>query len=347
VHIKTAIVGLGNVNRNLLNILAQKRERLERDYDVEFKIVLIADSSGVACNTDGFDPSTIVSAKASGRRVIDFDGALPGHTASKAICDCACDLVFEASPVDLKTGGPGLIVAREALKQGISIVLANKGPVVVAYNELHKLANENNAGLKYSATVCGGLPVLNIGQRDFIAADILKLRGIFNATSNFILDQMVEANSYEDSLAEAQRRGTAEADPSLDVEGWDSANKLLIIVNSIMQANISLDDITVTGISDITPEFLLSEKQKGNSVKLIASAENNRYSVSPVILPSTDFLAQCQGWEMAVEMHTDIFGIHYYKLWEREPIPTAAAMLRDAVHIFSAQREINVTRKKK
>ncbi len=346
-EIKTAIIGLGSVNRNLLTILAQKRERLARDYGVKFKIVVIADSSGVACNAEGFDPSAIVSAKASGRRAVDFDGALPGQTTSKAIGDCACDLVFEASPVDLKTGGPGLVVAREALSQGVSVVLANKGPIVVAYNELHKLASENHAGLKYSATVCGGLPVLNIGQRDFIAADILKLRGIFNATSNFILDQMTEANSYDDALAEAQRRGIAEADPSLDVEGWDSANKLLIIVNSIMQANISLDDISVTGMSHITPDFLLSEKQKGNSVKLIASAENNRYSVSPVVLPATDFLAQCQGWEMAVEMHTDIFGIHYYKLWEREPIPTAAAMLRDAVHIFSAQREINVTRKKK
>lgn len=345
--IKTAIVGLGSVNRNLLNILAQKHERLARDYGVKFKIVLIADSSGVACNTDGFDPSTVVSAKASGRRAIDFDGALPGQTTSKAIRNCSCDLVFEASPVDLKTGGPGLVVVREALEQGISVVLANKGPVVVAYNELHKLANENHAGLKYSATVCGGLPVLNIGQRDLIAGDILKLRGIFNATSNFILDQMAEANSYDDALAEAQRRGIAEADPSLDVDGWDSANKLLIIANSIMQANISLDDITVTGISDITPDFLLSEKQKGNSVKLIASAENDRYSVSPLVLPATDFLAQCQGWEMAVEIHTDIYGLHYYKLWEREPIPTAASMLRDAVHIFSAQPEINVMRKKK
>ena len=346
-EIKTAIIGLGSVNRNLLTILAQKRERLARDYGVKFKIIVIADSSGVACNTDGFDPAAIVSAKASGRRAIDFDGALPGQTTSKAICDCDCDLVFEASPVDLKTGGPGLVVVREALRHGISVVLANKGPVVLAYNELHKLAMENHAGLKYSATVCGGLPVLNIGQRDFIAADILKLRGIFNATSNFILDQMTEANSYDDALAEAQRRGIAEADPSLDVGGWDSANKLLIIANTIMQANITLDDITVTGISDITPDFLLSEKQKGNSVKLIASAENNQYCVSPVVLPATDFLAQCQGWEMAVEMHTDIFGIHYYKLWEREPIPTAASMLRDAVHIFSASPENNVMRNKK
>jgi len=336
VQIKTALIGLGHVNRNLLKILHQKQARLAHDYGVEFKIVLIADSSGFACNKDGFDPNIIVTAKERGKRVADLEEAVSGQTIINALADTSCDLVFEASPVDLKTGGPGLEIVRASLKQGISVVLANKGPIVVAYDELHKLAREKHAGLKFSATVCGGLPILNIGKRDFIAGDILKLRGIFNATSNFILDQMSLGISYDSALAEAQKRGIAEADPSLDVEGWDSANKLLIIANTLLNANISLGDITVTGMTDISTDFLLSEKNKGNAVKLIASAENGKFSVSPVVLPATDFLSQCQGWEMAVEMHTDIYGIHYYKLWEREPIPTAASMLRDAVHIFSA-----------
>ncbi len=334
-QIKTALIGLGHVNRNLLKILHQKQARLAHDYEVEFKIVLIADSSGFACNEDGFDPLAIITAKENDKRVADMEDAVSGQSLADILGNISCDLVFEASPVDLKTGGPGLEIVRESLKQGISVVLANKGPIVVAYNELHELARKNHAGLKYSATVCGGLPILNIGKRDFIAGDILKLRGIFNATSNFILDQMSQGISYADGLAEAQMRGIAEADPTLDVEGWDSANKLLIIANTLLNADISLGDITVTGMTDISTDFLLSEKNKGNAVKLIASAENGTFSVSPVVLPATDFLAQCQGWEMAVEMHTDIFGIHYYKLWEREPIPTAASMLRDAVHIFS------------
>jgi len=333
-QIKTAIVGLGNVNRNLLNILVQKRERLARNYGIEFLIVLIADSSGVACNKNGYDPSAIISAKASGKHVADMEGALPGQSVTDALSNSSCDLVFEASPVDLKTGGPGLIVTRAALGRGISVVLANKGPIVVAYQELHQLAKDNNAAIKYSATVCGGLPILNIAERDFVAGDILSLRGVFNATSNFILDQMSEGISYGDALSEAQTRGIAEADPTLDVEGWDTANKLLIIANTILKADITLDDIAVSGISDITPEFLTSEKRKGNVVKLIASAHEGHFSVSPMTLPATDFLSQCLGWEMGVEMHTDIYGVNYYKLWEREPIPTAASMLRDAVHIF-------------
>src|SRR5690606_27476676 len=98
----------------------------------------------------------------------------------------------------------------------------NKGPLVLAFRELHELAASTGAGLAVSATVCGALPVINIGQRDLIAADIQSLRGIFNATTNFILAEMATGRSYADALAEAQRRGIAETDPTLDVEGWDT-----------------------------------------------------------------------------------------------------------------------------
>ena len=338
-HMKVALIGLGNVNRNLLNILVLKKERLLQEHGVEFQIVLIADSSGVASNAEGYDPATVLAAKEAGTPVLDMAGALPGQSVTEVLSNTACDLVFEASPVDLKTGGPGLAVARAALSNGMSVVLANKGPIVLAFEELHQLAAEKGVGLKYSATVCGGLPILNIGTRDMITADITKLRGIFNSTSNFILDEMAEGRSYDDALAETQRRGIAEADPSLDVGGWDTANKLLLIVNTILGANITLKDIDVTGVTDITPEYLRTEKDKGNVVKLVASAEGGNYSVSPMALPETDFLAHCSGWEMGVEMHTDIYGINYHKLWEREPTPTAASMLRDAVHIFAERQK--------
>jgi homoserine dehydrogenase len=244
------------------------------------------------------------------------------------------DLVFEASPVDLTTGGAGLTVTRLALGRGIPVVLANKAPLVLAFDELADLSRKTRAGLKYSATVCGGLPVMNIATRDMVAGDILRLRGIFNATTNFILGEMASGVAYGDALAEAQRRGIAEADPSLDVGGWDTANKLLILANTLIGAGITLADIDVTGIDAVTPAMMTKAAQEGLVIKLIASAENGRFSVAPVAIPKDEFLGQCNGWEMAVELHTDIYGINYFKLWEREPVPTAASMLRDAVHLF-------------
>ncbi|WP_457578202.1 hypothetical protein [Ensifer adhaerens] len=332
--IKTAVIGLGHVNRCLLAILSAKSDRLLRDHGISFDIKMIADSRGVAINADGFNPAELLLRKSAGATTADFVGFRDAVPVESLLGENGIDLIFEASPVDLRTGGPGLRVARAALQQGISVVLANKGPVVLALRELQALAERTGAGLKFSATVCGGLPVINIGRRDMIAGDILRIRGIFNATSNFILDEMATGVSYSDALAEAQRRGIAEANPSLDVDGWDTANKLIIIVNSLLDGDITLADVDVTGISDVSAEMIATEAERGNVIKLVASANRGRFDVAPRILPRTDFLSQCRGWEMGVELHTDIYGKNYYKLWEREPTPTAASMLRDAVHIF-------------
>lgn len=338
-QIRAAMVGLGTVNCNLLQIISDKAKRLRSDHGVEFIIVAVVDSSGVAVNIDGFGFEAIISHKKAGGAASDLAGYVEGGSIVDQISTLSdigeLDLVFEASPVDLKTGGVGLEVARKALGAGISVVMANKAPLVLAYAELTTLAAKNNVELKYSATVCGGLPVLNIGKRDLIAGEITKLQGIFNGTTNFMLDSLAKGETFEAALKEAQDIGAAEADPSLDIEGWDTANKLLIIANSIMDVGISLEDIKVQGIEGIEANYLAAEKAKGNVVKLVAKAEGGVYSVSPTAVPEGEFLAQCTGWEMGVEIHTDIYGINYHKLYEKEPIPTAASMLRDALHIFA------------
>jgi homoserine dehydrogenase len=185
--------------------------------------------------------------------------------------------------------------------------------------------------------VCGGLPVINTGQRDLIGAEILTLRGIFNSTSNFILSEMAAGQTFDEALAEAQRRGIAETDPSLDVEGWDTANKLVILANSVLGIPATLQEISVTGITGITAQDLEKSRRRGRTIKLVAQAirEENGYhlSVMPMELGHDEFLAQCQSWEMGIEIQTDLYGTLYQKIWEQDPLPTAAAMIRDAVHL--------------
>lgn len=334
-EIKAAMIGLGNVNKTLLGILNDKETVLVEKYGVSFKIVMVVDSSGVAVNEAGFDKLALVDHKESGRRVSELEGYTQ-KSAADVVSSLDLDLVFEASPVDFETGGEGLENAREALTRGISVVLANKGPVVKGYNELTLLAKANGAGFKYSATVCGGLPVLNICERDMIAGEISSLSGIFNGTCNFILEALHNGMSFEDAVREAQDVGAAETDPSLDTEGWDTAFKLLIIANSILGANIELKDIEVEGIEKITPEMLRAEAAVGNTVKLIAHAQDGKFTVKPTVVAKDTFLGSCTGWEMAVEIHSDIYGISYHKLYEKEPVPTAASMMRDAVNIFAS-----------
>ncbi len=336
--IRIALAGLGAVNRSVLAILEQKRERLARTYSLDFQVVAVADSSGAAYRADGFDPAALGTFKTEGGQVAHLPHA--NYTANflDLLQNSLCDLVLEGTPVNLSTGDPGLPIVRTALQRGIHVVLANKGPLVLAFRELGELAQQNQVGLAYSATVCGALPVINIGRRDLVAADITLVRGIFNSTTNFILAAMAEGISFERALAEAQRRGIAEADPSLDIDGWDTASKLLIVANSMLGANLNLLDVAVKGIRKVTAAQLLAEIACGHTIKLIATAQkqDNGYAltVEPTVISQTDFLGGCSGWEMGIEIQSDLYGKLYHKIWEDNVIPTAAAMLRDAVNLF-------------
>jgi len=340
-EIRTALIGLGNVGRSFLTILESKQGRLAEQYGLAFRIVCVADSSGVAVNPGGYEPGATRRAKENGVPVRRLAGYWPGVTPGDALAaDLECDLVLEASPVNLKSGEPGLSAVRMALMRGVSVVLANKGPLVLAFPELKRLARENGAGLAYSATVCGALPVVNVGTRDLIAADIQALRGIFNSTSNFILGEMAAGKPYVDALAEAQRRGLAETDPSLDVEGWDTANKLVIIANSVLGRPTTLDDVAIEGIRHITLDALREARASGRVIKPLAlatwSGDDYALRVGPVALPGDHPLARTGMWDMGVVYTTDYMGVISAVIEEKGPVPTSAAVLRDMINIYAA-----------
>jgi len=341
--VKIAIVGVGSVGKTLLRILQQKKEILERQYLIHFQIVLAADSSGVICDSNGIDISQLLECKEKKRFVKDLPSYRAERTFSQALEESNCKIMFESSPVNLKDGNPGLSYTESALQKGISVVLANKGILVFGYHHLHQLAKEKQCKILFSATVCGGLPIVNVARYDLIAANITKFRGVFNATSNFILGEMAKGGSYEETLKYLQERGIAETNPSLDVEGWDTANKLLICCFSILHLHVSLKDIRVQGITKITNEMIFEAKKEGKVYKLIALAEKKEngtfdLSVNPTLVPLDDFLALCSGFEMGVEIFSDLYERMSFKLvGEDPPTFTASSMLRDAVNIVKGR----------
>ncbi len=338
--VNVSLVGMGNVGRNVLRLLEEKRALLASAYGLDFRVILAADSSGVAVNPEGFEIGDLRRTKELGGHMDELSGFLPNRSPAEALAICHCNLLFESSPVNLQTGEPGMGAARAMLARGAHVVLANKAPLVLAFDDLHKLARSNGAQLAFSATVCGALPVINILQRDFIAADIRSVRGIFNSTSNYILGEMEAGRDYGEALAEAQRRGLAETNPSLDVDGWDTANKLVIIANAALGVSPKLEDVAVTGIRHVTAADLAAARAEGKTIKLVATAQRTgrayRLTVAPEVVAADDFLGGCTSWEMGIEIQSDIYGRQMYKVWEREPLPTAAAMLRDAVNIYTS-----------
>lgn len=337
------LAGVGNLGRGLLRILQQKRPELSTRHGLEFTLVAAVDSSGGAVDHAGLDMDQVLALKEAGRGVAAYPRrGQPGLGTVDALARADADLLVELSPTNLKHGEPGLSAIIWALSHSVDVVTANKGPLVLAYPRLMALAAENRAKLFFSAAVAGGLPTVNIGQRDLVAAKITSVEGILNTTTNYILMRMEEAGlSFEQALAEAQKAGVAEADPTLDIDGWDPTNKLLIIANSVLGVPATLKDVRVQGIRGIAREELLAARQRGHAIKLLATAELSgdtyRLSVRPTELPLDHPMARLTKWQMGIVYTTDINGTIIAIIEEEGTTATVGAVVRDMVNLVNAR----------
>jgi homoserine dehydrogenase len=344
-QIKLVIVGLGNIGRRFLQILEKKSEHLLKQYGLTFQVVGAADSRGAALSPDELDLTQVVALKEQKRSVAEYPGrGRPGMTPLDVVRQVDADALCEASPVDLETGEPGLSCIRAALDKGMHVVTPNKGPLVLAYRELHRLAREKGVRLLFCGTVAGGLPAINLGRRDLAGATIHRLEALPNLTTSFILDRMARGKTYAEALAAAQAQGCAEADPSLDVEGWDAANKLVILANSVLGIPATLGDVDVQGITAVTQADLQAASAQGQTIKLVASAvrqEDGGYAltVAPTPLPNAHPLARLSGQQMGLVFHTDIYGVISAAILEEDPTPSAATILRDLLSIYGTTDE--------
>jgi homoserine dehydrogenase len=347
-EIRYLLVGVGNVGRRFLELTVDKSETLRQRLGLVLVPVGVADSSGMALNTAGLDPRQIVALKAAGEGVAAYPGwGRPGGSALEMVRSAVApspgvrpQLLIDASPANMEDGQPGLACIEAALQAGLDVITANKAPLVLAFPRLLALARECGGALGFDATVAGGLPAVNLGQRDLAAADIHRLEGILNLTTNYILTRMADDGlTYDESLAEAQAAGHAETDPRLDVEGWDTANKLVILAHSVLGQPVTLADVEVEGIRRVTPAMLRQAASEGRRIKLLAVAERGpggwRLRVAPQALDASHPLAHLGSKQMGIVYHTDINGVLTATLVEETPLPTAAAVLRDVVQIFA------------
>lgn len=337
--IRLLLIGVGNVGRRVLELLAQKRALLAERFGLTLVLVGAADSSGAAVQSAGLDPLEVVRLKMAGLGVADYAGAgRPGASALELVETARADMLLAAAPANLQDGQPGLGCIERALHRSMHVVTADKAPLVLAYPRLQALAQEHGVQLRFSATVGGGLPAINIGRRDLAVTRVERLEGILNLTTNYILTRMAEGQSYAEALAQAQAAGHAEADPRLDVEGWDAASKLVILAHSVLGCPATLADVERVGITHLTGEALREAAAAGKRIKPLASAEREgeryRLRVGPVALPAGHPLAQLGAEQMGIVYHTDINGQIAAAVVEETPLPTAAAMLRDMVEIL-------------
>ncbi|MCD6519226.1 MAG: homoserine dehydrogenase [Anaerolineae bacterium] len=341
-EVRFVLLGLGNIGRNLLDVLIHRAPYIEADYGLRFSLVAAVDTSGAACDPRGLDMRCVCDLKLSEQGVCAYPAVgIPGMSPLEVVQEAEADVLVEALPTNLKDGEPGMSCVRAALGKGWHVVMADKGPLVLTFAELTQLAREKGVRLFYSGTVAGGLPTVNIGVRDLAGSGVLRVEGIFNGTTNYILTRMEEEGiSYEEALRGAQEAGIAEADPTLDVDGWDAANKLIIIANSVLRQPATLQDVQVEGIRQITLEDLRRARAEGKVIKPLAIAEKQEEGyalrVAPVALEENHPLARTGRWDMGVVYYTDFMGVISAIIEEKGPVPTSAAVLRDMMNIYAS-----------
>jgi len=218
------------------------------------------------------------------------------------------------------------------------VVTANKLLIAKHTSELCQAAQEHGVELRFEASVCGGVPILKALREGLAANKVERVLGIVNGTANYILTQMTRAGkSYEEALKTAQENGFAEADPTLDVEGYDSAHKLKIIASLVFETDIDLEDIYVEGITRITTEDARYASELGCVIKLLAIATRSDgeldLRVHPTLVPQQFLLADISNEYNAVYIEGDVAGTTLYYGKGAGRAPTTSAVLSDLIDV--------------
>ncbi len=333
---KLAMIGYGNVGRAFTKMLERRKMYLSEMYDTEILITAICTRSlGAILDPDGI--------RTAAETLPEGDKSI---SAMDVITKTDYDILVELTPVNIMTGQPATDHIRSALNRGKHVITANKGPVAWAYRELRDLAKKNGVLFCHEGTVMDGVPVYNLAENCLKGCRIEEVRGIFNATTNYILNEIEKGVSYEDAIREGQKRGFVEADPSLDVDGWDAAAKLTALMNVLMDVSITPTEIERTGIRSITREEILQAAANDQKIKLLCRGwvENGqvRGTVKPTLVAKDELYATINGTAAVVTVKTDLMGEisiveHVY---EPEIDQTAYAVLSDLLKIIERRRSL-------
>lgn len=313
--IKVALLGAGNVGSQAARILVEDNAVLEKRIGAPVELIGIAVRDTNASRHWNADPSLYT-------------------TDAESLIDAA-DVVIEL------TGGiePARTRILRALKAGKSVVSGNKALLAKHGVELQAAADESGAQLSYEAAVAGAIPILR-PLRDSLAGDrVTRVLGIMNGTTNYILDQMdTTGASFADALAEAQKLGYAEADPTADVEGHDAASKAAIVASLAFHSKFTIDDVHTEGITSITADDVAAADADGYVIKLLAICEREgengaNIRVNPTLIPRQHPLAGVHGAFNAVFVEAENAGELMFYGPGAGGAPTASAVLGDFVSL--------------
>ena len=317
---KVGVLGLGTVGGGVVNVLRKNGDSIERRTGERIQVVLagvrnikqdrICDTSDIELTEDPF--------------------AVVNHP--------DIDVVLEL------IGGTELSkdLVETAINNGKHVITANKALIAKHGNELIQLANDNKVRLLFEASVAGGIPIIKALEQGLSANKIESLAGIINGTGNFILSEMKDkGRDFADALAEAQALGYAEADPTFDVEGIDSAHKLSILAAIAFGTELQFDKVYTKGISEVTAEDIRYATELGYTIKHLGIAKRAgdaiEMRVHPTLISNKQLIANVNGVMNAVLVKGDALGTSLYYGAGAGDEATASAVIADLIDIINNQ----------
>ncbi len=315
-ELKVGIIGFGTVGTGTAKILLSQRELIKKRTGIDIILKKVADRD------------------IERKREITLPEGVLIPDAWEIIKDPDIDVVVEL------VGGihPAKDFIMEALKNGKHVVTANKALLAEEGNEIFSLAKEKGLQLGFEASVGGGIPIIKVMREGLVANKMLAIYGIINGTTNYILTKMTdEGIDFQDALREAQNLGYAEADPTLDIEGIDSAHKITILASLAYGIPLSFTKIYCEGITKITAQDIAFAKEFGYKIKLLAITKilngEIEIRVHPTMVPENYLIAKVDGVFNAIYVEGDSVGATLYYGRGAGSMPTGSAVVSDIVDI--------------
>jgi homoserine dehydrogenase len=301
---RVCFLGFGNVGRALLRLLIAKSAELREHHAIEWKVNGVATRRrGWLSNNDGFDIAALLSQK---------DVVATSSTGiHEWLTEAQPDVVFETTSLNPETGQPAIDYLRASLNAGAHTITANKAPIVYAYDELASIAAARGKRFFFESTALDSAPVFSLFRETLPVIKVRGFNGIFNSTTNVILETMEAGRTFDEGVKTAQELGIAETDPSHDVDGWDATMKVCAIARVILKVPLSPEEVRREGIRALSSSALQAARAEGKPFKLISRARVNddgsvTASVKPEQISLSDPLGVVRGTSLAIHFELDM-----------------------------------------
>ena len=296
-------LGFGNVGRALARLLVAKSAELRESYGIGWRVTGVATRRmGWLSHDSGFDVVALLAGK---ENVTSSTGIADWLEKSRP------DVLFETTSLNPETGQPAIDYLRASLQAGAHTITANKAPIVYAYDELNALAAANGRRFLFESTVLDSAPVFSLFRETLPVARLRGFSGIFNSTTNVILETMETGRSFEEGVKAAQDLGVTETDPSHDVDGWDATMKVCAISRVILKTPLLPAAVNREGIRGLSAALLQRARAEGKPYKLVARGRVNEdgsltASVRPEQISTSEPLGSVRGTSLAIHFELDM-----------------------------------------